>query len=953
MSSFINRHLGLSPQEAKAMLSFIQCDTLDQLIDETIPQHIRTAPTHTIGQATTEEAFLEHIELIAQQNKVYKSYIGQGYYPTHTPSVIKRNVLENPGWYTQYTPYQSEIAQGRLECLFYFQTIICELTKLPIANASLLDEATAAAEAMFMMYSHYCSTHQKNDQHTCLMDTAIFPQTKNVIYTRAKAMGIKVKECDTQHATLDEHVFGIIVQYPSPDGYIPDYTAFIQQCQQRHIPVCMIADIMSLCLLEPCGTLGASIAVGSTQRLGIPMGMGGPHAAFLACKDEYKRIIPGRIIGKTIDAHGKPCYRMALQTREQHIKREKATSNICTAQALLANMAALYVIYHGARGLMEISQRIASLAHLLALEIKARDTHTLNVIHHHYFDTLTIAATYIDDIRKRAEQEQVNLFYHDDGQHIGIALSETTTQEDIIQLIYILLGENNTALQTTYQAYNTAIPAYATRKDTFLTHEVFHSHTTETKMMRFLHHLEAKDLALNQSMIPLGSCTMKLNAATQLMPLSMPAFANIHPLAPSAQQEGYRFIFHRLEQMLCSITQMDACSLQPNSGAQGEYAGLLCIKAYHQHHRQPQRNIMLIPISAHGTNPASAKVAGFDIMVIKCLDNGAIDLEHLQTIVQQTQGLLAGLMITYPSTYGVFDANISQVTQLIHDAGGLVYMDGANMNAQVGLTSPNTIGADVCHINLHKTFAIPHGGGGPGMGPICVKKHLSPFLPALSNFKQQHTPHLAFISAAPYGSASILLIAYAYIFMMGDEGLKKATQYAILNANYLMKKIATTYPILYSNENNRCAHEFIIDMRTLAQAAHISVEDIAKRLMDYGFHAPTVSFPIAGTLMVEPTESEDKAELDRFADAMLSIYQEIQAIIQQQYPKDNNPLKNAPHSLDILCQDEWLFPYTRQQAGFPLDYVRENKFWIPVSRVNQAQGDRNLICSCSPIEDYV
>lgn len=943
---FATRHIGPNERETLKMLQEIGFDNLEQLINQTVPEGIRMSEPLNIPRAMSEHEFLRHIKEVSLKNKIFRNYIGQGYYGAITPSVILRNVFENPGWYTQYTPYQAEISQGRLESLLNFQTMVSDLTGLPLANASLLDEATAAAEAMLMFFN------AKNRQEHItkpkfFLDKETFPQTKDVVYTRAKPFGIEVVEGNYAEAVIDATYFGALVQYPNNIGSIEDYRSFIGKVHEADAYVVMATDLLALTLLTPPGELGADVAVGSAQRFGVPLGYGGPHAAFMSAKDDFKRLLPGRIIGVSVDAEGKRALRMALQTREQHIKREKATSNICTAQALLANMAAMYAVYHGPKGLKQIAERIAIFAQTVASEIEARG---YTLVAQSFFDTIVVKVDDASVIKSRAEEKKINFRYFD-KHWVGISIDETTIIEDLFDIISCFENESETiAFEIAEDDGLYRIPEKLTRTSAYLTHPVFNSYHSESQMLRYIKYLENKDLSLNTSMISLGSCTMKLNAATEMIPLSWNHWSNIHPFAPVEQAGGYKELIDTLSQYLCEITGFDACSLQPNSGAQGEYAGLLTIKAYHEAQGNPQRNVMLIPISAHGTNPASAVMAGMKVVVVKALENGYIDVEDLKVKANQYADQLAGIMITYPSTYGVYEESVKEITQIIHDYGGQVYMDGANMNAQVGLTAPGLIGADVCHLNLHKTFAIPHGGGGPGVGPICVKAHLAQYLPghvAMSGHSN------GAVSAAPYGSASILLISYAYIRMLGAEGLKKATQYAILNANYMRARLAKHYDILYTNNNGLCAHEFIVDLRPFKKTAQIEAEDVAKRLMDYGFHAPTMSFPVPGTIMIEPTESEDKAEMDRFCDALINIRQEIRDIEEGKADVKDNLLKNAPHTQYAVTADAWTHAYSRQQAAFPLPYVKLNKFWPSVARVNNTLGDRNLICTCEPVEMYV
>ncbi len=941
-TEFQRRHNGPDAANTQAMLQTIGVNSLDELIDQTVPAGIRLAEPLNTPAAISEFEYLNELKTVAAKNKLYKTYIGQGYYGTITPSVILRNVFENPGWYTQYTPYQAEISQGRLESLLNFQTMVTDLTGLPLANASLLDEATAAAEAMNMLF-HNGDTTKKNK---FFVDANVFPQTKDLLQTRATPINIEIVIGDYKSALLDNTYFGAIVQYPNNLGSIEDYRGFIANVHAVGGYVVMATDLLALTLLTAPGELGADVAVGSAQRFGVPMGYGGPHAAFFATKEEFKRGVPGRIIGISIDAQGNRALRMALQTREQHIKREKATSNICTAQALLSNMAAMYAVYHGAEGLKNIATRVATLTQVLSESLTELGFKNINAA---YFDTIVVEAN-TASVLPVAEKNNINFRYIGD-KHIGISLDETTSQKDVLDIVYVFaesLGQNEAEIEFDSESTLTSIPTYAVRTSAFLTHPVFNTHHSESQMMRYIKQLENKDLSLNTSMISLGSCTMKLNAATEMIPVSWPEFGGLHPFVPANQAEGYKQIIDELGAYLVNITGFDACSLQPNSGAQGEYAGLLTIMDYHKANGNAHRNVVLIPTSAHGTNPASAVMAGMKVVVVKNNEDGSINMDDLKARAEQYKDTLGGLMVTYPSTYGVFDEDIKEICELIHSLGGQVYMDGANMNAQVGLTSPANIGADVCHLNLHKTFAIPHGGGGPGMGPICVKAHLAPYLPGhvvLGN--------TGAVSAAPYGSASILLISYAYIKMLGYDGIKMATEYAILNANYMKARLEKHYPILFTGKNGTCAHEFIVDLRPFKQSAGVEAEDVAKRLIDYGFHAPTMSFPVAGTIMIEPTESEDKAELDRFCDALISIREEIAAIENGTADKVDNPLKNAPHTQAVICADEWNHKYSRKEAAFPLYYVTQNKFWPSVARVNNTHGDRNLVCTCEPIESYM
>ena len=939
----------------KQMLHTIGAGSMEELINKTVPSSIRMERPLKLAPSMNEKDYLDLIKQISLKNKVCKNYLGQGYYDTIVPSVILRNVFENPGWYTQYTPYQAEISQGRLESLLNFQTMVSDLTGLPLANASLLDEATAAAEAMTMFFNALNRDHEHVTRPKFFVDHETFPQTKDVLITRAQPIGIEVVFGDYKNALLDHSFFGALVQYPNDKGSVENYKDFIDKVHSVDAYVVMATDLLALTLLTPPGELGADVACGSSQRLGVPLGFGGPHAAFFAAKDDFKRSIPGRIIGVSVDAQGNRALRMALQTREQHIKREKATSNICTAQALLANMAAMYAVFHGPEGLKNIAKRITVLAKAVADQLAAEG---YTVLHDHFFDTIVIRVRNMTAIRQKAEAASINFRYFNNDL-LGISIDETTTFTDVLDLLLVLNQENENSIASfniDEDAATEHIPSSLTRTTQFLSHPVFNSHHSETQMMRYIKQLENKDLSLNTSMISLGSCTMKLNAASEMVPLSWSHWSSIHPFAPSDQTLGYQYIINELEQCLCEITVFDACSLQPNSGAQGEYAGLLVIKEYHESRGDAKRKVMLIPISAHGTNPASAVMAGMKVVVVKALDNGYIDVEDLKSKATQYTDQLAGIMITYPSTYGVYEETVKEITQIVHQHGGQVYMDGANMNAQVGLTAPGLIGADVCHLNLHKTFAIPHGGGGPGMGPICVKEHLAKFLPGHVSFdirqSASHRKQNGAVSAAPYGSASILLISYGYIRMLGAEGVRAATEYAILNANYMRARLQEQFDILYTNDNGECAHEFIVDLRPFKKSADIEAEDIAKRLIDYGFHAPTMSFPVPGTIMIEPTESEDKAELDRFCDALLSIREEIRAVQNGIADKTDNPLKNAPHTQPVICADEWNHSYSRQLAAFPLDHVKSNKFWPAVARVNNTYGDRNLICTCEPTEAY-
>ena len=947
-TEFVPRHIGTIGQE-KEMLKTIGVSSLDELIGRTIPSSISTNEKLNIPDAISEAGLLSELKEISLRNKTFRTYIGQGYYDTITPSVILRNVFENPGWYTQYTPYQAEISQGRLESLLNFQTMVSDLTGLPIANASLLDEATAAAEAMNMFF------HQVNRTDVIIspkffVDNEIFPQTKDVIMTRAAPLGIQIVFGNYKTAKIDNSFFGAVVQYPNNLGAIEDYRDFINAVHNAGGFLAMATDLLALTLLTSPGELGADVAIGSAQRFGVPLGYGGPHAAFFSAKDDFKRAMPGRIIGVSVDAQNNRALRMALQTREQHIKREKATSNICTAQALLANMAAMYAVYHGPKGLKNIATRVALLTQIVAEGIEERG---FELVSGNFFDTIVVKVDAVRSFKEKAERQQINLRYIDNN-HIGISMDETATLSDLFDLINCFENDKDpVAFSFDEEETLDHIPQFAVRTSPFLTHPVFNSHHSETQMMRYIKQLENKDLALNTSMISLGSCTMKLNAASEMIPLSWAHWSRMHPFLPTEQTEGYKQIVDELSQYLNAITGFDACSLQPNSGAQGEFAGLLTIRNYHLQNGGKNRNVILIPISAHGTNPASAVMAGMKVVVVKALDNGYIDVADFKAKAEQHGANLAGTMITYPSTYGIFEEEIKLICDIVHRHGGQVYMDGANMNAQVGLTSPAAIGADVCHLNLHKTFSIPHGGGGPGMGPICVKKHLAPYLPGhFASERSKGSDAFGAVSSALYGSASILLISYAYIRMLGAEGVKKATEYAILNANYMKARLEKDFDILYTGHNGTCAHEFIVDLRPFKNSAGIEAEDIAKRLIDYGFHAPTMSFPVPGTFMIEPTESEDKAELDRFCNALLSIREEIKAIEEGRADKKDNALKNAPHTQWSVVTDQWSHAYSREQAAFPLEYVRQNKFWPSVARVNNTVGDRNLICVCEPTSSF-
>ena len=945
---FQERHIAPNAADTAEMLHTIGVNSVDELIAQTVPQKIRLANPLNLPAAKSEFDYLNALKQTASKNKVFKSYIGQGYYDVIVPGVIQRNILENPGWYTQYTPYQAEIAQGRLQALLNFQTMVLDLTGMQIANASLLDEGTAAAEAMFMQY-----TLRKNQQaKTFFVSEELFPQTIDILKTRAQPYGIELLIGNHQTVELTEQMFGAIVQYPAGSGEVYNYADFAAKGHEKGIKLTVVADIMSLLLLTPPGEWGADIVVGSSQRFGVPMGFGGPHAAFFATKEEYKRSMPGRIIGVTIDSAGNYALRMALQTREQHIRRDKATSNICTAQALLAIMAGMYAVYHGPQGLKLIAERIHGLTVLLDKLLAQLGYEQQNKV---YFDTLKYE---LGDLAKPIHGQAINneMNLHYSGTSVSISLDETTSVEDVLTIVRFFAkvkakSLTDIAVDEIKQTVATVIPTELQRTSAYLTHPLFNSHHSEHEMLRYIKSLEAKDLSLCHSMIALGSCTMKLNATTEMVPVTWAEFSKMHPFAPADQVGGYMQVFDELNKWLSEITGFAAMSLQPNAGAQGEYAGLMVIRAYHIDRGEGHRNIALIPSSAHGTNPASAAMAGMKIVVVKCDENGNIDVADLKEKAEAHKDDLSCLMVTYPSTHGVFEESIIDVCDIIHQNGGQVYMDGANMNAQVGLTSPATIGADVCHLNLHKTFCIPHGGGGPGMGPIGVAKHLVPYLPGHAVVDIDNGKAIHAVSSAPWGSASILLISHAYIAMMGPDGLTQATKYAILNANYIKARLEKHYPVLYTGANGRCAHEMILDCRAF-KAYGIEVTDIAKRLMDYGFHAPTVSFPVAGTVMIEPTESEPKQELDRFCNAMIAIRHEIEEVERGLMDKIDNPLKNAPHTAAVVTGNDWEHPYSRQKAAFPLPYVAAYKFWPSVGRVNDTHGDRTLICTCPPVESY-
>ena len=932
---FSRRHIGPNLAEQQEMLSQLGLKSINALIDKTIPKTIQTKFGLHIGQGLDEFSLLKKIKGIASKNIVARSYIGMGYYGTITPPVIQRNILENPGWYTAYTPYQAEISQGRLEALVNFQTMVTDMTGLDIANSSLLDEATAAAEAMIMLF------HSAQKRNRFLVAENCHPQTIDVLKTRANHIGIELSIQSTDTFDFSDDVFGALIQYPATDGKVVNYSDLCQKAHDQGVAIAMATDLLSLALLPSPGDMGADVAIGSSQRFGVPMGFGGPHAAFMAAKEKYKRKMPGRIIGVSVDRHGNPAYRMALQTREQHIRRDRATSNICTSQVLLAVMAGMYAVYHGAEGIRAIAKRIHGKTKDLATALSAGGYH---IVHDQFFDTIRIGLNNIldDEIKNRAEFSNMNFRYYDNGD-VGIALDETVSPGDLSDIL--------TVFKTEKSSRTNGFDLQDTRANDFLTHSVFSNYHTETEMMRYLHRLETKDLTLNTSMISLGSCTMKLNAAAEMMPITWPEFAYLHPFAPAYQTQGYSALAKTLSDWLMDMTGLQGCSLQPNSGAQGEYAGLLIIRAFHLDNGNNHRNICLIPASAHGTNPASAVMCGMKVVVVECDDNGNIDVKDLKAKAEQHQETLAAIMVTYPSTHGVFEEAIGDICNIVHENGGQVYLDGANLNAMVGLARIGEFGADVCHINLHKTFAIPHGGGGPGMGPICVANHLIPFLPGHPILNNSETAIHA-VSAAPLGSAGILPISWAYIAMLGDDGLKASTEIAILNANYMAHKLQDYFPILYRGTQGYSAHEFILDLRPLKKESGISAEDVAKRLIDYGYHAPTMSFPVPGTLMIEPTESESKKELDRFCDAMISIKNEIDDVINGKMDAEDNPLKNAPHTAHAIASDEWDHPYSRQKAAYPAPYLKNHKYWPSVGRIDNAYGDRNLMCTCPPVEAY-
>jgi len=949
--TFIHRHLGPTDTDIREMLATLGLQSLEELSEATVPADIRVRKELELPLHRGEQAVLEEIRSIAAENRIYRSLIGMGYHDCLTPGVIQRNIFENPSWYTQYTPYQAEIAQGRLEALVNFQTVVSDLTGLPLANSSLLDEATAAAEAMAMCLTISRSSGHERTEFFASQDC--HPQTIAVMQTRAEPLGMTLRVGRT--STIDfsnPQLAGILLQYPTTDGYVGDYSALVAQAHAAGALVVVATDLLALTLLRPPGEFGADIAVGSSQRFGVPIGFGGPHAAFLATAESFKRQMPGRIAGVSKDVTGKTAYRLSLQTREQHIRREKATSNICTAQVLLAIMASMYAVYHGPEGLRRIAERVHGLAMVLAAGLRQLG---FEVAAEAYFDTILVRLTksQSESILIRTNEAGINLRLHEDHS-IGIALDEVSTEDEIRRLMEIFAGHDRLPFQVRDLSRNidTRFPASLARASTYLTHEVFNRYHSEHEMLRYIHRLEVKDLSLVHSMIPLGSCTMKLNATTEMLPVTWPEFSRLHPFVPIEQTKGYQELFHQLEAWLAEITGFSAVSLQPNAGSQGEYTGLMVIRAYHRSQGEEHRDVCLIPVSAHGTNPASASMVGMTVVTVACDRQGNVDLADLEAKAAQYRDRLSALMLTYPSTHGVFEADVRRICQIVHTHGGQVYMDGANLNAQVGLCRPGDIGADICHLNLHKTFCIPHGGGGPGMGPIVAARHLAPFLPGHPVMQLGGKDSIGAVSAAPYGSPSIVTISWVYIALMGRDGLTKATQVAILSANYMAKRLEKYYPVLYTGTSGLVAHEFILDLRPFKETTGIEAMDVAKRLMDYGFHAPTVSFPVAGTLMIEPTESETRAELDRFCDALISIHAEIQDIVEGRQPRTNNLLKNAPHTAQVVAADEWNRPYSRERAAFPAPWVRDHKFWPSVSRVDEAYGDRHLVCTCPPTDSY-
>ena len=949
--SFVRRHIGPAEADVREMLALLGLQSLQALSDAIVPGDIQLSRALDLPVHCGEQAALQELRRLADENRIYRSFLGMGYYDCITPGVIQRNILENPGWYTQYTPYQAEIAQGRLEALVNFQTMVADLTGLTLANASLLDEATAAAEAMAMCLSIVRSAGRERKEFFVSHDC--HPQTIAVMQTRAEPLGITLRIGRTKTIDFSNHqLSGMLLQYPTTDGYVGDYRALVDQAHQAGILVVVSTDLLALTLLRSPGEFGADIAVGSSQRFGVPMGFGGPHAAFLSSKEDYKRQMPGRIVGVSKDKTGSMAYRLALQTREQHIRREKATSNICTAQVLLAIMAGMYAVYHGPEGLRRIAERVHGLAVTLAAGLRQLG---FDVGSEEFFDTIRVRVTKTQSqqILVRADDQGMNLRRHDDDS-LGIALDETTGEDDVRRLIEVLVGHERLpfTIRDLSRTVSTTYPANLARTSPFLTHEVFNRYHSEHEMLRYLNRLQARDLSLTHSMIPLGSCTMKLNATAEMLPVTWPEFARMHPFAPLEQSKGYQELFRQLETWLAEITGFSAVSLQPNAGSQGEYAGLMVIRAYHRSQGEFHRDVCLIPVSAHGTNPASAAMVGMTVVPVACDAQGNVDLKDLEAKAAQHREQLAALMLTYPSTHGVFETDVRRICQIVHTHGGQVYMDGANMNAQVGVCRPGDIGADVCHLNLHKTFCIPHGGGGPGMGPIAVARHLAPFLPGHPVTGLGGAESIGPVSAAPYGSPSILTISWVYIALMGRDGLAEATQVAILNANYMAKRLEKHYPILYTGISGFVAHEFILDLRQFKETAGVEAMDVAKRLMDYGFHAPTVSFPVAGTLMIEPTESESKAELDRFCNAMILIREEIQDIVDGRQPRTNNVIKNAPHTAKTVTASEWDRPYSREKAAYPAPWVQDHKFWPFVGRIDEGYGDRHLVCTCPPMESY-
>ena len=949
--TFIHRHLGPTDAETREMLATLGLPSLEELSEATVPADIRLRKELDLPLHRGEHAVLEEIRSIAAENRIFRSLIGMGYYDCLTPGVIQRNIFENPSWYTQYTPYQAEISQGRLEALVNFQTLVTDLTGLPLANASLLDEATAAAEAMAMCLAVSRSSGRERTEFFASQDC--HPQTIAVMQTRAEPLGMTLRVGRTQAIDFSNpHLAGILLQYPATDGYVGDYSALVAQAHAAGVLVGVATDLLALTLLRPPGEFGADIAVGSSQRFGVPLGFGGPHAAFLSTTEAFKRQMPGRIVGVSKDVTGKSAYRLSLQTREQHIRREKATSNICTAQVLLAIMASMYAVYHGPEGLRRIAERVHGLAVVLAAGLRELG---FEVATEAYFDTIRVRLTKMQSeaIVIRANEAGINLRRYEDHS-IGIALDEVSTETEVRRLMEIFIGHDRLPFQVRDLSVRvtTSFPTNLARTSTYLTHEVFNRYHAEHEMLRYIHRLESKDLSLVHSMIPLGSCTMKLNATTEMLPVTWPEFSRIHPFAPIEQTKGYQELFRQLESWLAEITGLSAVSLQPNAGSQGEYTGLMVIRAYHRSLGEEHRDVCLIPLSAHGTNPASAAMVGMTVVIVACDRQGNVDVADLEAKAAQYRDRLSALMLTYPSTHGVFEADVRRICQIIHTHGGQVYMDGANLNAQVGLCRPGDIGADVCHLNLHKTFCIPHGGGGPGMGPVVAARHLAPFLPSHPVTQLGGKDSIGAVSAAPYGSPSIVTISWVYLALMGRDGLTKATQLAILNANYMAKRLGKYYSILYTGTSGFVAHEFILDLRQFKETAGIEAMDVAKRLMDYGFHAPTVSFPVAGTLMIEPTESESRAELDRYCQALISIHAEIQEIVEGRQPRTNNLLKNAPHTAQVVAADEWSRPYNREQAAFPARWVRDHKFWPSVSRIDEAYGDRHLVCTCPPTDTY-